>query len=47
VKGVTLEVYPAALHGLTVTHKDQVNLDLFDFVQKGVAGSRRPSPADE
>jgi non-heme chloroperoxidase len=33
VKGSTLKVYPGAPHGLTVTHKDQVNADLLAFVR--------------
>jgi non-heme chloroperoxidase len=31
VKGSTLKVYPGAPHGLTATHKDQVNADLLAF----------------
>jgi non-heme chloroperoxidase len=31
VKGSTLKVYPGAPHGLTTTHKDQVNADLLAF----------------
>lgn len=33
VKNVVLKVYPGAPHGLTDTHKDQLNADLYAFVQ--------------
>jgi len=33
VKGSTLKVYPGAPHGLTATHKDQVNADLLAFLK--------------
>lgn len=33
VKGSILKVYPGAPHGLTSTHKDQVNADLLDFLR--------------
>ena len=33
VKGSTLKVYPGAPHGLTSTHKDQVNTDLSAFLK--------------
>ncbi len=33
VKGATLLVYPGAPHGLTETHKDQVNADLLAFIK--------------
>ena len=33
IKGATLKVYPKAPHGLTVTHKDQLNADLLAFVK--------------
>jgi non-heme chloroperoxidase len=36
VKGAVLKVYPGAPHGLTATHKDQVNADLMEFL-KGLA----------
>ncbi len=29
----TLKVYPGAPHGLTATHKDQVNADLLAFIK--------------
>jgi non-heme chloroperoxidase len=29
----TLKVYPGAPHGLTATHKDQLNSDLLAFVR--------------
>jgi non-heme chloroperoxidase len=31
VKNATLKVYPGAPHGLTATHKDQVNEELLAF----------------
>ena len=34
IKGAKLIVYPGAPHGLTDTHKDRVNQDLLDFLQK-------------
>jgi non-heme chloroperoxidase len=44
VKNATLKVYPGAPHGLTATHKDQVNGDLLAFVEgAGTAGSRQPT----
>jgi len=33
VKGSTLKVYPGAPHGLTATHKNQVNEDLLAFLK--------------
>ncbi len=33
VPGATLKVYPGAPHGLTDTHKDQLNADLLAFIQ--------------
>jgi pimeloyl-ACP methyl ester carboxylesterase len=33
VKGATLKIYAGAPHGLTATHKDQLNADLFAFAQ--------------
>ena len=33
VKGATLKIYPGAPHGLTATHKDQVNEDLLAFLR--------------
>lgn len=34
IKGAQLIVYPGAPHGLTDTHKDRLNQDLLDFLQK-------------
>ena len=34
VKGATLKVYAGAPHGLTATHKDQVNAELLEFIQR-------------
>ncbi len=36
IKKASLKIYPQAPHGLTVTHKDQFNSDLFGFI-KGVS----------
>ena len=33
VKGAVLKVYPGAPHGITETHKDQLNADLLAFIQ--------------
>ena len=33
VKDATLKVYPGAPHGLATTHKDQLNADLFAFIE--------------
>ena len=33
VKDATLKVYPGAPHGLTDTHKDQLNADLLAFLE--------------
>jgi len=33
VKGSTLKVYKAAPHGITDTHKDQLNADLLAFIK--------------
>ena len=33
VKGATLKIYPGAPHGLTATHKAQVNEDLLSFLK--------------
>ena len=33
VKGAALKVYPGAPHGMTATHKDQVNRDLLAFIK--------------
>lgn len=33
VKNATLKIYPGASHGLTSTHKDQINADLLAFLQ--------------
>jgi len=33
IQGAKLIVYPGAPHGLTETHKDQVNTDLLDFIR--------------
>src|SRR5438270_556293 len=35
VMGATLKIYPGAPHGLTATHKDQLNEDLLSFLQSG------------
>jgi non-heme chloroperoxidase len=33
VKDATLKIYPGAPHGLTSTHKEQVNTDLLSFLR--------------
>ena len=33
VKNATLKIYPGAPHGLTDTHKDQLNQDLLEFLK--------------
>lgn len=33
VKNATLKIYPGAPHGLTDTHKDQLNIDLLSFLK--------------
>jgi non-heme chloroperoxidase len=33
VAGAELKVYPGAPHGLTLTHKDQLNADLLEFIR--------------
>ena len=33
VKGAELKVYKGAPHGMCTTHKDQVNADLFAFIE--------------
>jgi non-heme chloroperoxidase len=33
IKNATLKVYPSAPHGLTNTHKDQLNTDLLAFLK--------------
>ncbi|MFF1295700.1 MULTISPECIES: alpha/beta fold hydrolase [unclassified Streptomyces] len=32
IKNATLKVYAGAPHGITDTHKDQLNTDLLDFL---------------
>jgi non-heme chloroperoxidase len=39
VEGAALRVYPGAPHGITDTHKDQLNADLLAFVQDAAAGA--------
>jgi non-heme chloroperoxidase len=39
VEGAALEVYPGAPHGITDTHKGQLNADLLAFAQSVAAGS--------
>ena len=44
VKNAMLKVYAGAPHGLTETHKEQLNADLLEFVNRiGAVGSGRPS----
>ena len=34
IGGATLKVYPGAPHGITDTHKEQLNADLLSFVRQ-------------
>jgi non-heme chloroperoxidase len=34
VKGATLKVYPGLPHGMCATHKDVINADLLEFIQR-------------
>ncbi|PKM67333.1 MAG: alpha/beta hydrolase [Firmicutes bacterium HGW-Firmicutes-2] len=34
IKNATLKIYKGAPHGLTYTHKDQLNTDLLEFIKK-------------
>jgi non-heme chloroperoxidase len=46
VKNGTLKVYPSAPHGITDTHKDELNADLLAFVQgKAVGPAAAAAPA--
>ena len=48
LRDVKAVYYPGAPHGLTFTHRDQVNADLLAFLRTGVAvaaGDERPVPA--
>ena len=33
IKGAQLKVYPGAPHGITDTHKEQLNTDLLEFLK--------------
>jgi non-heme chloroperoxidase len=44
VKHATLKVYPGAPHGLTDTHKGQLNSDLFAFVEGVIPSHGEPAP---
>lgn len=41
IKNATLKVYPGAPHGLTVTHKEQINDDLLAFLNNYVTSNLR------
>jgi non-heme chloroperoxidase len=44
VKNSTLKVYAGAPHGLTATHKEQLNADLLSFLEvKTLVGARFPA----
>jgi non-heme chloroperoxidase len=43
IEGATLTVYPDAPHGITDTHKEQLNADLLAFVQAAAEGSASPA----
>jgi non-heme chloroperoxidase len=40
VKGATLKVYPGLPHGMCSTHKDLINADLLEFVERPQASSQ-------
>jgi non-heme chloroperoxidase len=46
IKGATLKVYAGAPHGITDTHKDQLNADLLAFVAGSDAAAETISAAD-
>ena len=46
VDGAALNVYPGAPHGITDTHKEQLNADLLAFVQGVAAGSTASAMAE-
>ena len=46
VEGATLKVYPGAPHGITDTHKGQLNADLLAFVQGVADSSAYPAMAE-
>jgi non-heme chloroperoxidase len=46
IEGAALKVYPGAPHGITDTHKEQLNADLLAFLQGVAAGSKRPAMAE-
>jgi non-heme chloroperoxidase len=39
VKGATLKVYPGLPHGMCATHKDVINADLLEFIQREQSSS--------
>src|SRR5712672_1159737 len=39
VKGATLKVYPGFPHGMPITHADQINADILEFVSKAKKGT--------
>jgi len=44
VKNSTLKVYAGAPHGLTATHKEQLNADLLSFLKgETLVGARFPA----
>ncbi len=44
VKNSTLKVYAGAPHGLTATHKEQLNADLLSFLKaEELVGARFPA----
>ena len=46
IEGATLKVYPGAPHGITDTHKEQLNADLLAFVQAAAEGSTSSQMAE-
>ena len=43
IERATLKVYPDAPHGITDSHKEQLNADLLPFVQRAIEGSTSPA----
>jgi non-heme chloroperoxidase len=46
IAGAALKVYPGAPHGITDTHREQLNADLLAFVQGVADGSGSPVTAE-
>lgn len=46
IEGAALKVFPGAQHGITDTHKEQLNADLLAFVQGVADGSTSSAMAE-